>query len=120
MSFTRSTSFLQDSLRIWPGLSSRPSWTDSSYVRTFFMSIHNHARDDDLAHGAIADLKTSAQHLVDSRDDLGLSRWGSLQAAEKLLKHFLRSKGRQFPKTHNLSRLADIAARIGLVLSTDL
>lgn len=89
------------------------------YCQSFFMTIHNKCRDDDLAHGAIADLKASAQHLVESRE-FGLSRWASLQGAEKLLKHFIRAKGKQFPRTHDLTRLADIAAPLGLTLVADL
>lgn len=44
----------------------------------------------------------------------GLSKWGSLQFVEKLLKCFLSFKGVRVPKTHELIKLSGLAKENGL------
>ncbi len=59
---------------------------------------------------ATADLEVSLEQLT--RKDgasLGLSKWASLQTAEKSLKAYLNSKGQAPPRTHSIQRLHALA-----------
>lgn len=64
---------------------------------------------------ATIDVDTAIDELV--RDDgprIGLSKWASLQVAEKCLKAFLRSQGEQPKKSHNLRELNAACVKRGL------
>ncbi|WP_197279669.1 HEPN domain-containing protein [Rhodopseudomonas sp. AAP120] len=52
------------------------------------------------------DLDASVEHILSGSENFGLSRWHSLQAAEKALKSVIACQGRDFPKIHDLFRLA--------------
>jgi len=67
-----------------------------------------------LASGAITDFETSARFAVGNVHGYGQSLWASLQAAEKILKFFIASKGESFPQTHDLTKLANQAYTLGL------
>jgi HEPN domain-containing protein len=60
------------------------------------------------------DLLQSAAQLTSQSQNCGLSRWGSLQAAEKVLKSFITQNGTTPQKTHNLTNLVAAAASVGL------
>jgi hypothetical protein len=66
-----------------------------------------------------ADIDTAVYHLTNVNCQYGLSRWASLQAAEKTLKGFMRVLGGKPPKTHDLQQLANLAARLGLSISAN-
>ena len=55
---------------------------------------------------AQADIQTAVDHMVSTKAEYGLSKWASLQAAEKILKHCIQCDGKKFSKTHSLSKLA--------------
>lgn len=60
------------------------------------------------------DLDAAIDHLLKFPRNHGLSKWASLQAAEKALKTLIRKRGQTPPKVHNLSRLASQATSLGL------
>jgi hypothetical protein len=64
-----------------------------------------------------ADMDTAVYHLTNLDCQYGLSRWASLQAAEKTLKGFIRVLGDKPPKTHDLQKLASLATHVGLSTS---
>lgn len=62
---------------------------------------------------AQADIAAAVTHIFDVPPHYGQSKWASLQAAEKLLKSFLKSHGVPFPKNHDLKGLAKMARSSG-------
>ncbi|MCF2522545.1 HEPN domain-containing protein [Bradyrhizobium sp. G127] len=58
------------------------------------------------------DLELSATLAVDGK--FGLSRWHSLQAAEKAIKAFIKQRGGLAPHIHNLRNLHDQAMQMGM------
>jgi hypothetical protein len=60
------------------------------------------------------DLDTAASCLMSPIPECGLSKWSSLQAAEKTIKGFIRLKGETSPKTHILNTLLNQAERLSL------
>ncbi len=71
-------------------------------------------KDVKLVTEAIGDLLAAVNHLIDPRQQTGLSKWASLQAAEKLFKAYIATKGEAFKQTHDLSKLASHAERLGM------
>lgn len=71
-------------------------------------------RSEQLVRQAGADVAEAVGHLMRQPSNPPLSKWASLQAAEKLLKMFIQRRGEQFQMTHKLSLLADHAERLGL------
>ncbi len=64
---------------------------------------------------ALGDLKASSTHLLERPPELGLSKWSSLQAVEKMIKAYISPKGGSFKWTHSLTELANEAEKLGLV-----
>ena len=62
----------------------------------------------------ISELKTAIDKILDRNPEYGLSRWASLQAAEKAIKEFIRSKGKKVERTHKLNNLIQVAKPLGL------
>lgn len=62
----------------------------------------------------IGDFSASTQHLVHNHPQIGLSRWSSLQALEKTIKAFTKSKGLDFKQVHILREIAIEAEKAGL------
>jgi hypothetical protein len=60
------------------------------------------------------DLDTAVYYLISPIPECGLSKWSSLQAAEKTIKGFIRLKGETPPKTHILNTLLNQAERLCL------
>jgi hypothetical protein len=63
-----------------------------------------------------ADLRASVSDVVSQTPDYGNSRWHSLQAAEKVLKTYLRLKAIEYPrgnKGHDLALLVGLASAHG-------
>lgn len=64
------------------------------------------------------DIDTAVHHLMQETPESGLSRWASLQAAEKTLKEFVRRNGGQPPtkggQGHNLAKICELAQGVGL------
>lgn len=52
------------------------------------------------------DLDAAVEHILVGSDNFGLSRWHSLQAAEKAIKSVISCQGKKYPHTHDLFRLA--------------
>lgn len=67
-----------------------------------------------LVKQAINDIFASTSHLFSNPPNYGLSKWSSLQAAEKMFKSFIELKGQKFKFTHDLKSLASQAESIGL------
>lgn len=74
---------------------------------------------DGLVNSALADIAASIDHLVARNPEYGLSKWSSLQAAEKLLKATLRRASAKYSKTHNLAQLLKEAQRSQVTLDID-
>lgn len=62
----------------------------------------------------VSELKTAIDKILDRNPEYGLSRWASLQAAEKAIKEFIRSKGEKANRTHNINDLICKAKLLGL------
>lgn len=63
---------------------------------------------------ATGDLHAAANHLLCAPQQLGLSRWASLQAVEKLWKAYIKSAGDTVKTHHKLEAHAQQAAKLGL------
>jgi hypothetical protein len=72
------------------------------------------AKDDQLISLALTDVSTAANHLSDNQREYGLSKWASLQAAEKSLKYAIQSQTGTHPHGHNLQKLYEDAESHGL------
>ncbi len=81
---------------------------------TAFMRISEIANSDALKSQAYADLNASTNHLFTTPPNYGLSKWASLQAAEKFIKAFITSRGGSPPRHHRLRDLARLAESLGL------
>jgi len=67
-----------------------------------------------------ADINAAITHLMAIPPHHGQSKWASSQAAEKLVKSFLKVRGIPFRKSHDLSELASVSKGAGLLLSAPL
>ena len=63
---------------------------------------------------AFEKLMTAIDKIFDRNPEYGLSRCASLQAAEKAVKEFIRSKGEKVERTHNLNNLIQVAKPLEL------
>lgn len=79
-----------------------------------FSTIQGSCAGNELASGAVTDFETSARFAVGNANGYGQSLWASLQAAEKILKFFIASKGEHFPQIHDLTKLSNQADTLGL------
>lgn len=70
--------------------------------------------NNDLIASARSDIASSVDHLVAGSPDYGLSKWSSLQAAEKGLKAAIRLAGKNAPRSHNLEKLSRDAEAAGI------
>lgn len=68
-----------------------------------------------LIRSAIADIRASVEHLMATHAQYGLSKWSSLQAAEKVLKATIEMAGGTYSSTHVLQKLTKQAVAAGLV-----
>lgn len=84
------------------------------FGRNALMRVYEIYDRSELTQQARADLMASSSHLFDSPPNYGLSKWASLQAAEKFIKDFIVTKRGTAPRSHNLKRLAAIAEGHGL------
>jgi len=63
---------------------------------------------------AKGDLDASVFHLMGHQPQMGLSKWASLQAVEKVIKAYISLKGETIPQTHELGKLCTQAERLGI------
>lgn len=97
------------------------SENETQRLRSRFLTFYNCHRlittgnkeKNSLARLALLDLNNGAQKVVRDYREYGSARWDALQAAEKFLKHFIATKGQEFPWSHDLSELADQAQLCG-------
>lgn len=71
-------------------------------------------KEEPLMSLALTDINTAANHLSDSQREYGLSKWASLQASEKLLKHAILTRTGSHPHGHNLQTLYEDATNNGM------
>jgi hypothetical protein len=74
-------------------------------------------RKDDLTRLAMADIETSVDHLLARSPEYGLSKWASLQAAEKVIKAAMRINSAKYSRTHNLIELVNESQKQGIMLN---
>ncbi len=67
-----------------------------------------------MAHEAQSDIEAAVRHAMSQSPHYGQCKWSCLQAAEKILKIFLESRQKSFPKHHRLHELAALAEAAGL------
>lgn len=67
----------------------------------------------EMIDAAQADLASASQRILGTPAHYGLSRWSSLQAAEKFNKVYISTKGGNFDKTHDLIVLNNAACNHG-------
>lgn len=84
------------------------------FGRTAFMRIYEASQSEGLRSQARADLNASTNHLFTHPPSYGLSKWASLQAAEKFIKAFISAKGGEIPRSHRLQELSNIAETLGM------
>ncbi len=75
---------------------------------------------NDLIMSAKADISTSIGHLFARQPQYGLSKWSSLQAAEKILKATIEMRGGNYSKTHKLKKLVEEVKKCGLSLDVSI
>jgi hypothetical protein len=63
---------------------------------------------------ALSDIHASIRHIFTVPPHYGQSKWSSAQAAEKLLKSFLKLKNISFPFTHDIEGLVTLAVLGGM------
>lgn len=91
-----------------------------TYIREVFKfgcncyNTINLTTEHSLTKSLIADLKESVNHLTSRPPHFGKSKWASFQATEKMLKTYIRSKGKATENTHNLNKLVAEAEKVGL------
>jgi len=111
-----------DSIRDMP-LESRKSLPEYELVHIYKkfvlglkgISILQGTRQHNLIRSAIADISSSVDHIMDKSPEYGLSKWSSLQAAEKIFKAAIDLKGSKFRKTHDLNELSEQANEANII-----
>ena len=63
---------------------------------------------------AIDDISAAVEHLRSEHPNCGLSKWSSLQAAEKIIKAAIRKLGGSFTNSHSLVKLTEQAVAAGI------
>jgi hypothetical protein len=76
-------------------------------------------RDKPYASEIKADVDTAIAQIFATPAHYGQSKWASSQAAEKLLKSFLKTRNVAFDRNHNIKRLAEDARTLGAALSDE-
>jgi hypothetical protein len=61
-----------------------------------------------------SDWLSAIEQATTSPPNFGLSRWGSQQTLEKIIKAYVTNRGGSAPRTHRLLQLATLAERLGL------
>lgn len=70
---------------------------------------------------ARSDLNMAVSNIFSFPPNYGQSKWATLQFTEKLIKSFLKLEEVDFPKTHDLEKLANLAFQNGLqIINQDL
>lgn len=102
------------------GLSNALNSNELSQIASIFMndlqamSLIDDKKGMFMFKEVVTDINASVEHFLSSSVHYGFSMWSSLQATEKALKSFLMSKGIDFPYSHKLSDLANLAENNGL------
>jgi hypothetical protein len=94
-------------------------------LQAFGVLLDCMSRIEDLGDGPYlsevrADITAAVTHVMAVPVHPGQSKWASSQAAEKLIKSFLKVRGIPFRKSHDLSELASSSKSAGLVLKSSL
>jgi len=103
-----------------PTLAAKLSNEECGDVLELFMqtldSIHaiEYIGSNPYVHEALSDIQASVRHIFSVPPHYGQSKWSSAQAAEKLLKSFLKVKETPFPFSHDIRGLADLARTKGM------
>lgn len=63
---------------------------------------------------ALSDIKAAVRHILSVPPHFGQSKWSSAQAAEKLLKSFLKAKAVDFPFSHDIKELTRLTTAAGM------
>ena len=77
-----------------------------------FMTLHA-VSDAQYVKEALGDLAAAVNHLMEHNPQLGLSKWASLQAIEKMMKAYIAAKGQAVQRTHSLQELSKQATNLG-------
>lgn len=103
-----------------PGLAARLTDEECFNVLDVFrhsldcMHAIEYIADSSFVPEALSDIHASVRHIFSVPPHYGQSKWSSAQAAEKLLKSFLKGKGINFPLNHNIVGLNNLAISGGL------
>ncbi|KJS30042.1 MAG: hypothetical protein VR64_17805 [Desulfatitalea sp. BRH_c12] len=77
-------------------------------------SILRGSAEHALMNSALADIAAAVEHLACEQQNFGLSKWSSLQAAEKMFKAAISLAGGSYSNTHDLAKLSKQAEATGL------
>lgn len=87
------------------------------YACNVFNAIYALKSQDLQYSTAIADLETSANHILSPKPQYGLSQWSSLQFVEKIMKSYIIKHGGTHGYTHKLEDLNKLLMPYGKALS---
>jgi HEPN domain-containing protein len=79
----------------------------------YSISILREHKDQAIVKSALGDIASATSHIIMDKPSYGLSKWASLQAAEKSLKFRIELSGSQYPKSHDLKGLCKILSKLG-------
>jgi hypothetical protein len=88
----------------------------SGYTALSLLDGHSHI---ELIRSARSDAATTVDHCMRGKADYSLSKWSSLQMAEKILKAALASSGNTYPPTHDLDKLSALCTRAQLAFNVE-
>jgi hypothetical protein len=78
------------------------------------MQAIDRIRDSPYIPEALSDIASAVRHVFSVPSHFGQSKWSSAQAAEKMLKSFLKSRECAFPFTHNIHQLYALCSANGM------
>jgi hypothetical protein len=103
-----------------PGLAAALNDQELQEIRKQFfsgwsvLSKFQYAKTRPLVKEAMGDIETSIHCILSQTPQYGASKWASLQFVEKILKSYLVTTSGDFPKTHDLKKLAELASSQGI------
>lgn len=71
-------------------------------------------KQNPLINSARSDIDSAVSHIMEKQAQYGLSKWSTLQFAEKLLKSYLIKNGIKPPKSHDIVKLHLLATNHGM------
>ena len=86
-------------------------------IRYYYIFVKFNEHNSAISYG---DIDIAVSQIMNQNPNYGLSKWASLQLAEKALKAYINNKGNNPPHSHNITNLVSMANTLDLpnILST--